>query len=326
MRSVRRILVAVKDPYSRSLPAVAKAAQLARACGARVELFHGLTTPVYVDLVTQPGPMELIERERARHLGRLEALAARLRREGIQVTCAIEADFPAYEAIIRRAGRFGADLIVADCHPGHRTMPWLLQLTDWELLRHSPVPVLLVKNPRPYRNPVVLAAIDPLHAFAKPGALDAEILRAGSTVKTAMRGTLHAMHAYYPAPVGATPTEILSPAIAVELQERAEAAARKGFERAVRKYKILPARQHLVPRHPFDAIEDVARRTRADIVVMGAVSRSGLRRIFIGNTAERVLDSLPCDVLVVKPRHFASHVQRARRGHRFVSTPALYPH
>jgi universal stress protein E len=34
---------------------------------------------------------------------------------------------------------------------------------------------------------------------------------------------------------------------------------------------------------------------------MGAVSRTGLKRIFIGNTAEHVLDSLRCDVMVVKP-------------------------
>ncbi len=33
---------------------------------------------------------------------------------------------------------------------------------------------------------------------------------------------------------------------------------------------------------------------------MGATSRSGLKRIFIGNTAEHVLDSLKCDVLVVR--------------------------
>jgi nucleotide-binding universal stress UspA family protein len=32
------------------------------------------------------------------------------------------------------------------------------------------------------------------------------------------------------------------------------------------------------------------------------MSRSGLKRIFIGNTAERVLDGLQCDVLVVKPK------------------------
>ncbi len=33
---------------------------------------------------------------------------------------------------------------------------------------------------------------------------------------------------------------------------------------------------------------------------MGAVSKRTLELLFIGNTAERVLDDLSCDVLVVK--------------------------
>jgi universal stress protein E len=38
---------------------------------------------------------------------------------------------------------------------------------------------------------------------------------------------------------------------------------------------------------------------------MGAVSRSWLQNVFIGHTAERVLDRLPCDLMVVKPSEFA---------------------
>ena len=34
-------------------------------------------------------------------------------------------------------------------------------------------------------------------------------------------------------------------------------------------------------------------------MVMGALSRGGITRRYIGNTAARVLDHLPCDVLVV---------------------------
>jgi universal stress protein E len=43
---------------------------------------------------------------------------------------------------------------------------------------------------------------------------------------------------------------------------------------------------------------------RADAVVMGAVSRSGLKGLFIGNTAEDVLDRLHCDLVIVKPKGF----------------------
>jgi len=72
-----------------------------------------------------------------------------------------------------------------------------------------------------------------------------------------------------------------------------------------------------VAQSAVDGIRSVARATRAGIVVMGAISRSGLKRLFIGNTAERLLDVIECDVLIVKPRRFASHVQRRRRGVRF---------
>jgi nucleotide-binding universal stress UspA family protein len=60
-------------------------------------------------------------------------------------------------------------------------------------------------------------------------------------------------------------------------------------------------------------LESVVKRTKAGIVVMGAVSRSGLRRIFIGNTAETVLDRLSCDLLVVKPPGFVTQVPKRVR-------------
>jgi universal stress protein E len=267
-------------------------------------------------------PARCVDLECQRRVRRLEAIAGRLRRTGIEVTTAATADYPAYEAVIRRAERIGADLIVADCHAGgEHHLPWLLRLTDWELLRHSPIPVLLVKNSRMYRHPVLLAAVDPTHAYAKPGKLDAQILRTANTLKSAMRGTLHVMHAFFPAPASATPTDLLDPSIADELQKQAEVIAKKGFLRLVQDFEVAPSRRHLVPEHPFDAIQNSARKTRADIVVMGAVSRSGLKRLFIGNTAERVIDTLTSDVLIVKDRRFKSRVQPRPRGARIVSPP-----
>jgi hypothetical protein len=49
MQPIRRILVAVKNPQGMASPAVGKAAQLAEALGASVELFHAIVTPLYVD-------------------------------------------------------------------------------------------------------------------------------------------------------------------------------------------------------------------------------------------------------------------------------------
>jgi hypothetical protein len=63
-----------------------------------------------------------------------------------------------------------------------------------------------------------------------------------------------------------------------------------------------------------DELAALARRSGTAIVVMGAVSRSALARLFIGNAAERTLDHLNCDVLVVKPGGFRTAVQRQVRA------------
>ena len=39
----------------------------------------------------------------------------------------------------------------------------------------------------------------------------------------------------------------------------------------------------------------------ANLVVMGAVSRSRLDQALVGNTAMKLLDDLACDVLIVRP-------------------------
>ena len=324
MPAIRRILVAIKDYDAKATPALVKGAQLARALGAQIELFHGISAPLYVDgYGTFSVELPEVERNmRSRILTKLQKMADKLRSDGLEVTVAAEWDFPVYEAIVRRASRIQADLVVADQHAGRHTVAGLLHLTDWELLRLSPVPVLLVKTPGTYRHPVVLAAVDPKHTFAKPARLDQRILTASATIAHALRGRQHVLHAYAPFPYTADPEIMVNQEAIDRLQADATAAARKALDHELRKARIPKAQRHLIGRHPADAIAQVAEQIHSAIVVMGAVSRSGLKRLFIGNTAERVLDVLGCDVLVVKPAQFANKVPRTRRGAHVVSAPS----
>lgn len=323
MRALRRILVAVKDPDAKSLPAVEKGAQLARASGAELEVFHAITERLSADACAylKGGIVEAEQSRRKQYVDQLEKIAAPLRKAGLIVDVSVKWDYPAYEAIVRQARRSRADLIVAECHAGRRLAPWLLHVTDWELLRTSPVPVLLVKTPARYHKPVVLAAIDPTHAYAKPSKLDDAILAAARAMTEKLNGSMHAMHAYLPEDVMAASGGAITAALASEMFAAAESRAKKSFERALRKTKLPRERRHLQCGMPVDAIPGTAREIGAALVVMGAVSRSGLKRLFIGNTAERVLNDLPCDILVVKPARFVSRVPRRSRGVRLVATP-----
>jgi len=324
MRSIRTILVAIKDPMARSLPAVDKAAQLARAFGARLELFHAISLPVYVDPVV-PGlrPEEIRGRQRDHVKARLDVIAEKLRKQKVNVTTATAWDYPPHEAIVRQAGRAKADLIVAECHEGRRLGGLFMRLTDWELLKYSPVPVLLIRNRRRYDRPVLLAAVDPTHANAKPTQLDDEILSAAVAMRSALRGSLHAVHAFVPIPMDATTAELLDGNSAEKLEARARAKARARLDKALSKVKLGRGHRHVAADHPSHAIPRLARRIHSDIVVMGAISRSGLRRLLIGNTAERIVDDLACDVLVVKPRQFANRVKAQRRGMQFIASSPL---
>jgi universal stress protein E len=327
MLSIRKILIPVKDLTGRSHPAVLKAAQLARVHGASLELFHVLTAEMY------PAPLigsqkffasfEIDVRQSA--IRRLEAIADRLRMHSIRVTVSAKWDFPAHEAIIRHGRDIKADLIVACQHAGRHRMPWLMQLTDWELVRHSPVPLLLVKNPHPYRHPTILAAIDPGLAHEKPQTLDREILRIAGKWSSLLRGQLHAVHSYGSLRFEMA-AEAVTPAMLGVLQRDAEQLALKRRMRTVAPLRIARKRQHLSALPPADAITQTALQVQSTIVVMGVVSRTAIKRLLIGSTAERVLGLLPCDLLIVKPRNFKSNVPSKSRGVPYSVANDSYPY
>ena len=302
MSKVRLILVAVRDLRARRSVVVERAARIAAGCGARLELFHDLATPIFLDAVAGTGKSvaSLTRTGRDNAHRRLEKLAAPLRARGLKVDVAAVWDFPPYEAVIRRALTIGADLIVAQKR-GHHRLPTLLGYTDWELLRASPVPVLLVKQARPRPRAAVLAAVDPQHATAGSGALERRILTYAAALAAALRAPLHAVQVLTP---WASPTP----------------SRRQALAELARSSTVRPARMHLLVGNPDALLPATARRLRAGTVVMGMMSRRGLKRFFIGNSAERLLDDLHCDVLVVKPPRSPVRLPRTRRGVYFLTS------
>jgi universal stress protein E len=322
MPPIRKILYAVKEPDLIAETGIAKVAALAKACGASLELFHAVATPLF--LPTQAPSAESLESLKGETIEllerRLEKLAVLARRRHITVSCSVVWDYPPHDAIVRRAEEVGADLIVAQCHPGKRHK-WTMRLTDWELLRISERPVLLIKDAKPYHRSAVLAAVDPAHVHAKPLDLDSRILASARDFARALRGALHVVFANNPSPIGLSYGDPFIGAYPTGLTyDDLRRQHREFFDRFMADSDVPQKRRHVVAGEPAKVIPRAAVDTHAGIVVMGAVSRTGLKRLFIGNTAERVLTDLPCDVLVVKPGAFRQHVALERRG-AIVLTP-----
>jgi nucleotide-binding universal stress UspA family protein len=105
MSAYKKILVAVKNPDARSQPGVNKAIGIARSLGASVELFHSITTPVFLELEPLTGKTVAEIKREALQLRRkrLEKLAAHARKRGVKANCSVEWDYPPHEAIVRHA-------------------------------------------------------------------------------------------------------------------------------------------------------------------------------------------------------------------------------
>jgi universal stress protein E len=321
MRRVDTILCAIKDPHRAPRATLRKAAALARASGARVELFHAIADPVLTDVprharggVSRSDAMREILTERESRLQRMGRLAIL---HGVRSSVRVEWDFPAHEAIVRRAMASKAALVVLESPRHLPGANLLLTHSDWELIRTCPCPLLLARSPREYRRPIVLAAVDPRHAHDKPAKLDRVILATATAVAKHLHGETHVAHAYLP-PTAFVPTVPGDPLAAAWIPPSVFEAHRKqlaiALGRIARAARIPAARQHLVVGEPVRELPSFARRLRAQIVVMGAVSRSGLKRLFVGHTAQQALRHMRCDVLIVKPKGFKAPVPRQSRN------------
>ena len=89
-----------------------------------------------------------------------------------------------------------------------------------------------------------------------------------------------------------------------QLVTSTRAAAAKRLDVLVRRAKARGVRTtgRLVDGDPRDAIPRAAKRTRADLVVVGTHGRTGLRQIMLGSVAARVVTTTPCPVLTVRGR------------------------
>jgi universal stress protein E len=286
------ILVVVDTAPGASQPALERAAWLAKQAGGRLELFACEWDPD-----VESGRIEAAARDRllAQRRRSLEELAAPLKQRGIAVSVDVVWDHPFDAAILKKAAAHDYWLVAKDTHHHNLVQRTLLTNVDWHLIRTCPVPLLLVKDRKLATAPVVLAAVDPLNEHDKPAALDERIYTFAAELARTLRGELHVVHSY------GTPLGAELPPGAVKLIADEHRAAMKRF---LDTHAALEGQPHLYEGMAHECLQQAAKEHAADFVVMGAVARRGLKRLFIGSTAERVLDRLPCDLVIIKPLEF----------------------
>ncbi len=277
-------LFVVIDPTCEQQIALKRAEQLAVDTGARLHLF----CCDYADVSTFDSRSDAKHSTISSAKAQLEALAEPLRNEGIQVSTESYWNDDWVESVLHASSRIGADMVIKASRPHNLLERHLQRTSDITLLRKSSCSTLLVRQSVPWTEQVVLAAItldsdDPEHDL-----LNNRIITEAQRLSKSTQSVLHIVTAH----------EHL-PSIGDVLRLLEEEDDSSNEELIGARFGIPPERVHIEHMPPKDAIISQAETLKADVLVIGTIARRGVKAALIGNTAEKVLDHVETDILVV---------------------------
>jgi len=220
--------------------------------------------------------------------------------------------------IIRTVLREGFDLVIKQAEDPS----WISRLfgaEDMQLLRQCPCPVWLMRERERDNYRCIAAAIDfdPHQPETAWQGLNQKILDLASSLALSDFASLHLLHSWEPHQTGLLPPwepndeHSLFDQVAQEqlqqevMQQTLDWLRQRLGEEA---YTYLKPQAHLLQGSPKQLIPAQIVTLQADLLVMGSLARTGIAGLFIGNTAETILEQIQCGALTVKPKGFVSPV------------------
>lgn len=301
---LRQLLVVI-TPHRDEQPALLRARWLAQQTGAAIELLLAEHHPGFEQTLLLAPEIALQARDTylKQQQERLEQLAAPLRDEGLNVSCSLRWGQTLVSHVLERVEQLQPDLVLKSARHHGLLSRLLLGNSSWQLLRHCPVPVWLVQ--REGQQPKRLcAALDPTHSADKPAALEHELILASRELSEKLGLEADYLHCFAPLPHSL----MFDAELVIDYPgyvAQTEKAHREALTSLCSHYSLPQANTHLLSGFAEQVIPDFVREQHIDLLVMGAISRSQLDSALIGHTAERVLEAVDCDLLVMKPPAFA---------------------
>lgn len=285
---MKSILVAT-DFSSRSVPAVARGAALARASGAKLTVTH---------IVDDDQPESLAEAAEAEAQALFDKLSKSLNSKyGVDVSTLVVRGDPHAE-ILNAAISTDADLVIVGSHRRNLIRNVFVGTTAERSIRASNVPVLIARSPdgEPYRHPLIALDLNerdlhPLSAAKELGIMDA------AKARVVFAYDLYGANYHLLRQAGATDAE-LQKYISEE-----DAKVRPRAQSILENAEVKPANVILKPAffNAYEPVLEAAKEKSADLIVVGTKRKQAFERFTIGSVSEAILRRADVDVLVVPP-------------------------
>jgi universal stress protein E len=175
--------------------------------------------------------------------------------------------------------------------------------SDWQLLEHCPVPLLLTKNIKQYPYHNIMAAVNPEKTLNTADKLDTKILQASLVMSELFDSQTHVCHCYQPIGVelwqGMSSVGMDHSLVNGDFNDYSEAIKchhKSAFDELLSGYTFDKKLTHLVAGLAECELPELVTSHQVDLLVMGM----GNNGKFIGNTIEKILDNVECDILSIK--------------------------
>ena len=294
----RTILVADENPEA-VVAALDKVAVLEHFTGAAVRAGHVFHDAIaddrsgyFSDVESKAIVEKVIETQRQR----LEDLVAPQRQHIADLSACVIWNRSGAAGIVAEARAISASLIVKPLAKHRVLQDYLHAPIDWQIMRDAPCPVLFTRRQPWADKPRLLAALDVVDKAHS--ALNRAILEHAKLFSEVLDAKLHLVTAYPDFRQYPSQYQVASDFEGIKADMRTRRVAM--LETLSESLGMTAAELHVLEGRPRDAICDVAKRIDAQIVVLGTSARKGLKKLFIGNTAEDVIGHLGTDLLTVR--------------------------
>jgi universal stress protein E len=261
----------VYDPTREEQPALDRAAKIAEAIQASVHVF----ACIFYDTAKSADQSGEIRHLIAGQQGILDQAVAPLSERGIDVSTEVEWDKDWYHAVVRASIKHTADMVLKSSFTHSAGKRLLKRTSDWTVIRECQCPVLLVKERKPREAHRVIAAVDIRATQESYEHLNEKVVEFSNRVLENSGAEVHFVNAFQ------------------------DFRGVPNKQEMVREWGIEADRIHIKLGKPETVIVDQARALDVSMVVVGNSARSGVLAAIVGNTVEKVLDKLECDVLSI---------------------------
>lgn len=206
-------------------------------------------------------------------------------------------------AVLSKVASCGASIVIKSTKKNSTINKILFTPSDWQLLEHCPVPLLLTKNTEDYLYHKIMAAVDPERTHDKAENLDTKILQAGLAMAELFEAHVHVCHCYQAIGIelwqGMSAVGMDHSLINGDFHEYSDAIKdhhQVVFNALLSDYTFDEQSTHLVAGSPEYELPELVKTQQVDLLVMGMANNGK----FIGNTVEKILDNIDCDILSLK--------------------------